>query len=103
MDNLCLQIVTVEGKKQPIYCDSVVLPLCDGERNTGGGSYGIHKGHADAIFVLAKGKIIAKKSGAEIFCADCSDGFARVSQNVVTVTAFSAEAISHNKKTADRQ
>ncbi len=82
---LSLKVITPE--KQYIYenCDSVNFCVSDNCKGNGGGSYGIRKGHAKAIFSLDEGKLSALKNGTVIVQSNASSGFARVENNVVTV------------------
>lgn len=66
-------------------CDSVRLTLADDENGRGGGSYGVRYGHAKAVLLLGKGALSAYSGGELVMSAECSDGFARVEDNIVTV------------------
>lgn len=81
-----LKIVTPKECIGPFSCDSVKLSITDGKRQKEAGSYGIRKGHAEAVFALEKGKLTALKDGKEIFSFETSKGFATVCKDVVTVT-----------------
>ena len=50
------------------------------------GSYGIKKGHADAVFSVGEGTVSLKKDGKVLFDAKCSEGFAVVNKGVLTIT-----------------
>ncbi len=84
---LSLKVVTPE--KEYVYdnCDSVSFCVSDNQKGNGGGSYGIRKGHAKAIFSLGKGKLSASKNGVVIIEANVSSGFSSVENNIVTVIA----------------
>ncbi len=82
---LSLKVVTPE--KEYVYenCDSVNFCVSDNQKGNGGGSYGIRKGHAKAIFNLGKGKLSALKNGEMIVEGTVSSGFSSVENNIVTV------------------
>ncbi len=69
-----------------LECDSVKLSIADSVSGKFSGSYGIRKGHAKAVFSLAKGKISVSFNEKEIFSAVCSEGFATVENDEVRVT-----------------
>lgn len=85
---LTLKIITPHGKKAEISCDSIILTVEANENGKGGGSYGIRKGHAEALIATAKGIITAKKDGETVFSETFSEGTASVSEDVVTVITF---------------
>ncbi len=85
MNNLILIIATPNGSLPPIECDSVHLTVCDDAKGKNGGSYGIRKGHVNAIFSLESGKTTALLNGETVFSANTSNGFATVNQDTVTV------------------
>lgn len=84
-NDLKLKIVSPGGVDKEISCNSVRLTVCDGEKGNEGGSYGIHKGHEKAIFVLDKGEVSAYSDGKLVYKTKVSGGFAAVDLNVVTV------------------
>ncbi len=90
---LTLKLITPE--KSYIYenCDSVNLSVSDNSKGNGGGSYGIRKGHAKAIFSLCEGKLCAIKNGKAIVEGIISSGFSSVENNIVTVIADNFETI----------
>ena len=67
-------------------CDSVRLPISDNVKGEFSGSYGIRKGHANAVFSLKAGKIKLTANEKTVFEADISDGFATVENNEVCIT-----------------
>ena len=80
-----LIIATPKGSLEPIECDSVHLNISEDANGKNGGSYGIRKGHVNALFSLEKGNITALLSGKTIFSATTTNGFATVNNDVVTV------------------
>ena len=68
-----------------LECDSVKLNIADNINGKFSGSYGIRKGHANAIFSLAEGEISVNLDGQNIFSAQCGEGFATVENNDVRV------------------
>ncbi len=87
MNSLKVVITTPEGTVYSDACDSVILTVCDGVNGNEGGSYGVRKGHADAIISIANGPITVKRDGEAVFTARLSDGIAMVKSNTLTVTA----------------
>ena len=90
---LSLKVITPE--KEYVYenCDSVSFTLSDNSKGNGGGSYGIRKGHAKAIFSLSDGKLSASKNGEVIVEGIAAPGFSSVENNIVTVIVDSFELI----------
>lgn len=84
-DTLKLKIVTPEKEYCYEGCDSVKLSVSDGVKGKGGGSCGIRKGHAKALFSLSEGKICASSNSEKILEGVASSGFATVEDNIVTV------------------
>lgn len=82
---LTLVIITPEGALPEIKCSSITLSVADNEKGKGGGSYGIKKDHAEALFALGTGPVKAYVDGEEIYTCPLHSGFARVSKNTVTV------------------
>ena len=87
MNSLKVVVTTPEGAIYSDTCDSVTLTVCDGVNGNEGGSYGVRKGHADAIISIANGPITVKRDGKAVFTARLSNGIAMVRNNVLTVTA----------------
>ena len=85
MSELILNIVTPNGARDPILCDSVQLTICDDLSGRGGGSYGIMAGHAKALLSLDKGVIKAFLSAQNVLTGESGAGFATVEENTVTV------------------
>lgn len=81
-----LELVTPGGLAARVTCDSVRLTLADGQRGSGGGSYGVRKGHAPAVFLLADGQTVALLDGEEVFSARTGEGFAGMAEDTLTVT-----------------
>ncbi|MBE6717332.1 MAG: hypothetical protein E7573_10475 [Ruminococcaceae bacterium] len=86
-DFMTLKIVTPEGILTEISCDSVIITVRDGKNGKNGGQYGIRKGHAPSLFATGHGFITGKRNDEIIFREILREGFARVSENTVTVTA----------------
>ncbi len=82
-------LFTPHRSLSPIECDSVKLSIADSSNGKFSGSYGIRKGHADAIFSLKEGKISVKLEGNEVFSCICSQGFATVKNEEIRVTVNS--------------
>lgn len=80
-----LIIATPKGAAKPLECDSIHLNIRNDSKDKSGGSYGIRKGHVNALFSLEKGNITALLSGKTIFSATTTNGFATVNNDVVTV------------------
>ncbi|MBQ8894655.1 MAG: hypothetical protein IJ043_09665 [Clostridia bacterium] len=87
MGELMLKIVTPEGEREPVVCDSVHLTVCDDADGKGGGSCGIRPGHVQALISLDEGSLDAFMKGVPVFQARCGTGFATVEQDTVTVVA----------------
>ena len=85
MSKLVLNIVTPNGARDPILCDSVRLTICDDLSGKGGGSYGIRAGHVRSLLSLDKGAVEAFLSGQTILTGKSGPGFATIERNTVTV------------------
>ena len=85
-DVLTVKIFTIGNRIPDIECDSVRLPISDNMKSEFSGSYGIRKGHANAVFSLKAGKILLTANKKTVFEADISDGFATVENNEVCIT-----------------
>lgn len=85
-DTLTVRFFTVGHQIPAMECDSVCLPISDNMRGKFSGSYGIRKGHANAVFSLKAGKIKLTANEKTVFEADISDGFATVENNEVCIT-----------------
>ena len=85
MSKLVLNIVTPNGARDSILCDSVRLTICDDLSGKGGGSYGVRAGHAKSLLTLDKGSVKAFLSGQNVLTGESDIGFATVDQNTVTV------------------
>ena len=84
MSRLTLIVVTPEGNRQPLECDSVQITVADNENGKSGGSYGIRPGHIKALFALDSGTIKAVSGGSAVLTALSGPGFASVDNNTVT-------------------
>ncbi|MBR5446504.1 MAG: hypothetical protein IKV57_10285 [Clostridia bacterium] len=76
---LTLTIVTPDGGSTVIRCDSIRLPAAEGIRKNSGGSFGIRKGHTDALIAVDSGTVTALLGGKTVFTGTVSGGFAIVS------------------------
>ena len=85
MSELVLKIVTPNGARDPIRCDSVHLTICDDLRGKGGGSYGIRAGHAKSLLSLDTGVVKAFLSDQIVLTGESGVGFATVERNTVTI------------------
>ena len=85
-DVLTVKFFTVGQQIPDMDCDSVRLPISDNLKGDFSGSYGIRKGHANAVLSLKSGKIILTSNEKTVFEADISDGFATVENNEVCIT-----------------
>ncbi len=83
---LTLVIITPEGALPEIKCNSINLCVADNEKGKGGGSYGIKKGHAEALIALSSGTVKAYIDGKTVYECTLSGGFAKISKNTVTIT-----------------
>lgn len=82
---LTVKIITPEGEKNEIYCDSLTVTVRDNEKGKGGGSYGIRKGHAEALIALSEGKTTAKKGEETVFSEILPEGFLSVKNNYIEI------------------
>lgn len=83
---LTLKITSPDGSLPEVYCDSITLCIADNLKGTGGGSYGIRKGHADALIAIGKGEIRAFADGVQIFSHPGDRGFARICKSTITIS-----------------
>lgn len=88
-DKLSLKIFLVDRVIEVADCDYITLAVSDDKNGGFSGSYGIRKGHAEAIISVSEGKITAQKNGGIVFSAHTSSGFATIKKNVVSVTVDS--------------
>lgn len=89
---LMLEIITPSGPVTQVNCDSVHLTLSDDQNGQGGGKYGVRKGHASSVLLLATGTTTAQKDGRVILSLQTGSGFATVSQNEVSIVVNHAES-----------
>ena len=95
---LTLTIVTPDGTGAEIRCDSVRLTTPDGiKKNNPGGSFGIRRGHADALLAVTEGPVTAFLEGEQIFAGTVSAGFAMVSGGD-TVSVLTDRLTIHTRK-----
>ena len=88
MNGLTLVILSPEGERARIECDSVTVFARDNARGEGGGSLGIRRGHIPAVAALEKNsRVTAKSAGRVISEYVVSGGFVRLKDNTVTVIA----------------
>ncbi len=85
MSPLTLKIVTSEGDNQTIACDSVNLWMAPDSKGKGEGSFGIRKGHVEAVIALGNGPLEAHLEGKSVFSARTEGGFATILKDTVTV------------------
>ena len=85
MSPLTLKIVTPEGDDQTLSCDSVILWMAPDSKGRGEGSFGIRKGHAEAVIALGSGPLEAHLEGKSVFSARTEGGFVTVLRDTVTV------------------
>ncbi len=81
-----VKIVTPNGRSgSPEFdCDSIIMNAQEGSRG-GGGSFGVHYGHIDAIAALAKGKTTACLEGKVVKNLLTGEGFAKITRDSVTI------------------
>lgn len=82
---LTVKIITPEGEKNEIYCDSLTVTVRDNEKGKGGGSYGIRKGHTEALIALSEGKTTAKKGEEPVFSEILPEGFLSIKNNYIEI------------------
>lgn len=80
-----LRIVSPDGSLGPLNCDSVRLQIADDMEEKHGGSYGIRKGHAEAVLVLEEGALFAFAESKPLLSGRHGKGFATIEKNKVTV------------------
>lgn len=80
-----LKIITPQGGTKNIRCDSLHLTLADGNDGRDGGSFGIRKGHANSVLLLAEGVTVAIKDGEEVLRLRTGEGFATAEEDGVFV------------------
>ena len=90
-DKLTFSLFTPHRKYPDLECDSVKLSVSDSVSGKFSGSYGIRKGHANAAFALAPGRISVSLNGQEIFSAEGMGGFATVEKDNVRVVVDGVE------------
>ncbi len=81
-----VKIVTPSGRSgsHEFDCDSIIMNAQEGEKN-GGGSFGVHYGHIDAIAALAKGKTTAYLDGKVVKSLITGEGFAKITRDSVVI------------------
>ena len=85
MTPLTLKIVTTGGDDRTIACDSVNLWMAPDTKGKGEGSFGIRKGHAEAVIALGNGPLEAHLEGKSVYSARTEGGFATILRDTVTV------------------
>ena len=88
-DKLSLKLFLVDRVIEIEDCDYITLDVADDKKGGFSGSYGIKKGHADAIISVREGKVTAQKNGEIVFASQTSSGFATIKKNVVNITVDS--------------
>lgn len=92
MSAMTLKIITPEGEKQCVGCDSVTVTARDGISGEGGGSVGIRRGHVEAVIALSDSSpVTAMEDGKKVFSVVASGGFLHVKDDVITLVTESAE------------
>ncbi len=77
---LTLVLVTPTSAEMRVTCDSVRFTIPDGKKSSNkGGSYGIRRGHTDALFAIDAGKVSAYTGGKLVWEAIVGSGMASVS------------------------
>ena len=96
---LTLTIVTPDGGNTVIHCSSVRLPAAEGVKKNSGGSFGIRKGHTDALIAIAEGTVTALLDGKTVFTGMVSAGFAKVSggNTISVLTNRLTNAVNNSK------
>jgi F0F1-type ATP synthase epsilon subunit len=92
--SLYLKIITPNDCIGPFECDSVKLIITDGKRDKEGGSYGIRRGHVTSLLALGKGKTEAFLNSKLVFSAETSEGFAKISPDLVTLVVDSVKHLN---------
>ncbi len=88
MNALTLKIITPEGERAAVACDSVTFFVRDNDKGEGGGSMGIRRGHVDAIAALEANSVVkARSEGNTVASFIVSGGFAGVKDDIVTIIA----------------
>lgn len=87
---LTLKILSPDGVKAQVSCDSITLTVRDNSQGKGGGSYGIRKGHAPSLIATDKGAVVAKKDRITVFSKYFNEGMATIDNDTVTVLALEA-------------
>lgn len=80
-----LTVISPCGALPQVLCSGVTLIAADNLNGKGGGSYGIKKGHAQALIALGKGELKASDGTDTIFTCRIDGGFATVFDNTVTI------------------
>lgn len=88
---LQLTLIYPDRPAQTAECDRVVFCVGDDLKGHGGGMCGIHPGHADAVFTLAKGEIEVSLGGECLLRQVIGEGFAKVEKDRVTVVTEGME------------
>ncbi len=91
--SLVFMMYSVDSQVPETDCDYVKLNVADNATGNYSGYYGIRKGHAKAVFSLAEGTVSVYKDKKVILSASCSEGFAVVENNTVSVTVDSFKEI----------
>lgn len=80
-----LEIISADGREASVTCDRLFIDIADGKNEKKGGSYGIHPGHAKAVFVLKQGDISAFSGNETVLRKTVDGGIAYVENEKVTV------------------
>ncbi|MBO4385370.1 MAG: hypothetical protein J5854_08160 [Clostridia bacterium] len=89
MSAMTLIIITPEGEKLRVPCDSVTVSARDGLGGEGGG-VGIRRGHIEAVIALSESSpVTACEDGKCVLRLIASGGFLRVKNDELTLVAES--------------
>lgn len=90
MRELELVIVTPEGVRERLKCDSVTAFARDNEKGENGGGFGIRPGHLPLVAALQPGsRVRAEASGKTVGSFTVMGGFLSVKSDIVTVISES--------------
>ena len=95
-DSLTVKFFSVESQIPEMECDSLQLPIADNAKGEFSGSYGIRKGHANAVFSLKAGRVVLSEKGKVVLTVQISEGFATIENNLVCITVSSLSQSEKN-------
>lgn len=86
-DNLFkVNIYTPNGLCFSENCECVNFCINADKEDGDFGSYGVKKGHADAVFSIGEGIVSIKKAGKVLYSAKNSAGFAVMDKGILNIT-----------------